>query len=75
MLESGALPRPALDSNQSRVCPWCAGELGFAAAYPLAALVPFALAESIQAAQVPVEFRSVPAWVCRTPHCRYRERG
>jgi hypothetical protein len=69
-------PPQAFDVPQAlKLCPWCSGKLGFVAAYPVAALTPFQIAEPPPAINVPPELRSTRAWVCLTPHCRYRERG
>jgi hypothetical protein len=55
-----------------KACPWCAGPLAFTPAYPVTHLAP-GEATSVREEDIPAALRTVPAWICTTPHCRYRE--
>jgi hypothetical protein len=53
-------------------CPWCGAALNFTPAYPVTSLAP-GEARSVRLENIPAPLRTVPAWTCSTPHCRYRE--
>lgn len=53
-------------------CPWCGGRLQLAPAFPRHAMIPGDVSAWADG-DVPETFRTVRAWVCGTPHCRYRE--
>ena len=55
-------------------CPWCGGRLRYERAYPVLSLVPGDL-PPIRDETIPEHLRVVAAWVCRTAHCRYREKA
>jgi hypothetical protein len=57
-----------------RVCPWCRGRLVLQPAFPLTALIPgeFRTRTNVD---IPESLRTIPAWVCTTAHCRYREQA
>ena len=63
--------RPASPIRQKR-CPWCQGRLILKPRFPIRGLIPgevrFRGEENI-----PEALRTIRAWVCATPHCRYRE--
>lgn len=54
-----------------KACPWCGGTLAFEAAYPVTRLAP-GEARTLREEDIPAPLRTVPAWTCTTPHCRYR---
>jgi hypothetical protein len=53
-------------------CPWCGGALAFEPYYPVTRLAP-GESRSVDELSIPEPLRTVPAWACETPHCRYRE--
>jgi hypothetical protein len=55
----------------SPLCPWCHGELILSTSSSLDELVPGGV-RARAGSDVPPEVRSIAAWVCQTPHCRYR---
>jgi hypothetical protein len=55
-----------------KACPWCGGGLAFTPAYPVTRLAP-GVARRLREEDIPAPLRTVPAWICTTPHCRYRE--
>jgi hypothetical protein len=57
-----------------RPCPWCGGRLDLQDGFPLKRLIPGELHVRGEE-QVPEALRTVQAWVCSTPHCRFRERA
>lgn len=56
----------------ARPCPWCGGRLELQLSYPRRQLIPGAL-QAIAEEKVPEGLRTTTAWVCATPHCRFRE--
>jgi hypothetical protein len=63
--------RSAVEAGQ-KSCPWCGGRLELQKSYPLRQLIPGE--EQARADDhIPEALRTTPAWVCATPHCRYRE--
>jgi hypothetical protein len=55
-----------------KTCPWCRGHLVFNPSYPLNQLFPGS--PSVPSVdRLPEPLRTVPAWACKTPHCRFRE--
>ena len=63
--------QPAAVATQ-KYCPWCHGLLELKPSFPLRGMIPgdvrFRGEEN-----VPEALRTIRAWVCATPHCRYRE--
>jgi hypothetical protein len=55
-----------------KVCPWCGGPVVFEPYYPVTRLIP-GEARRVEEKEIPERLRTVPAWVCETPHCRFRE--
>jgi hypothetical protein len=55
-----------------RTCPWCHGQLSLKAGSALEELIPGGIVARPNG-DLPLELRSVAAWVCDTPHCRYRK--
>lgn len=53
-------------------CPWCGGALVFTRAYPVTRLAP-GESRRVRDEDIPESLRTVPAWTCQTPLCRYRE--
>lgn len=64
------VPQPAA----FKTCRWCGGPLIFEPQYPVLRLVP---GESLTLPDddVPPALRTLPAWVCGTPFCKYREKA
>jgi hypothetical protein len=63
---------PAVPSRVVKTCPWCRGPLAFDARFPVVRLMPGAT-RFARHDEIPEPLRTVPAWVCGTPHCKYRE--
>ena len=57
---------------KGRQCPWCGGRLELRSGYPRDQLVP-GEPRAREDAGIPESFRTTRAWVCATPHCKYRE--
>ncbi len=55
-----------------KLCPWCHGVLSFHPRFPLAGMIPGGVRAS-GADKVPEALRTIRAWVCTNPHCKYRE--
>lgn len=55
-----------------KTCPWCGGALGYTAAYPVTRLAP-GESRRMRDEDIPEVLRTVPAWTCQTPLCRFRE--
>jgi hypothetical protein len=55
-----------------KTCPWCGGRLELQKNFPLRRLIP---GETRARADdhIPEALRTTRAWVCATPHCRFRE--
>jgi hypothetical protein len=53
-------------------CPWCQGHLELKPSFPIRAMIPGAVSTRGEE-HIPEVFRTMRAWVCATPHCRYRE--
>jgi len=64
-------PQVAGPVRQKR-CPWCQGHLELKPSFPIRAMIP-GDAGSRGEEHIPEVFRTMRAWVCATPHCRYRE--
>ena len=64
--------RPARRSGIDARCPWCGGDLVLHTGYPFRQLFPGELRVSGEEV-VPEYLRLTTAWVCTTPHCRYRD--
>lgn len=55
-----------------RSCPWCKGRLELRPSFPLRQMIPGDVRARSEE-DVPEALRTIRAWVCATPHCRYRE--
>ena len=58
--------------SSEKACPWCGGRLELQQRYPLTGL----FAGEVRARgddHIPESLRTTRAWVCATPHCRYRQ--
>jgi hypothetical protein len=66
------LPGRRTDQPTLKVCPWCGGGLNFTASYPVTRLAP-GESRRLREEDIPALLRTVPAWTCATPHCKYRE--
>ena len=55
-----------------RTCPWCQGHLVLQPRFPLRQMIP-GDARAGGEEHIPEIFRTIRAWVCATPHCKYRE--
>ena len=57
-----------------KTCRWCGGTLVFEQYFPVLRLLP---GEPPGPAddQIPQTLRTLPAWVCSTPFCKYREKA
>jgi hypothetical protein len=53
-------------------CPWCRGRLVLQPTFPLRKLIP-GDPRGREDSSIPEALRTIRAWVCATPHCRYRE--
>ena len=56
----------------SKICPWCQGKLVLQPAFPLRKMIPGDVRARGED-DIPEALRTIRAWVCATPHCRYRE--
>jgi hypothetical protein len=63
---------PVPPSHALKSCPWCRGALAFDRRFPVVHLVPGGTRFARQE-EIPEPLRTVAAWVCETPHCKYRE--
>jgi hypothetical protein len=54
-----------------KACPWCNGRLVLDVRYPVTRLIPGEV-RCFRDDQVPERLRTVAAWVCDTPNCRFR---
>lgn len=55
-----------------RSCPWCQGHLVLQNSFPLRQMIPGG-ARARAEEDIPEALRTIRAWVCATPHCKYRE--
>lgn len=55
-----------------RFCPWCRGRLELQPSFPLRQMIP-GDARVRAEPNIPEALRTIRAWVCSTPLCRYRE--
>lgn len=55
-----------------RPCPWCRGRLVLEPSFPLRQMIP-GDARARSDDHIPEALRTIRAWVCATPHCKYRE--
>jgi hypothetical protein len=53
-------------------CPWCRGRLVLEPSFPIRAMIPGDVRARGED-HIPLALRTIRAWVCATPHCRYRE--
>lgn len=72
MTQNKELPRSVPGPGSLKRCPWCGGALVFASAFPLTRLAAGEF-RSIRDDDIPAPLKTVPAWTCGTPHCKYRE--
>ena len=54
------------------MCPWCRGRLVLQPSYSILGMIP-GDARARADADVPEALRTIRAWVCATPHCKFRE--
>jgi hypothetical protein len=52
-------------------CPWCNGRLSLKASNVIEELVPGGMSMPT-CPEIPAQYRQLAAWICDTPHCRYR---
>ena len=57
---------------RQKQCPWCQGQLVLKPSFPLRAMSPGEVRATGEE-HIPEALRTIRAWVCATPHCRYRE--
>lgn len=55
-------------------CRWCGGRLVFEPNFPVLRLLP-GEPQITPDDQIPPTLRTLPAWVCSTPFCKYREKA
>jgi len=55
-----------------KLCPWCSGGLLYTPSFPVTRLAP-GEGTHLRDEDIPEVLRTVPAWTCGTPHCKYRE--
>jgi hypothetical protein len=72
-MENSHFPGQRPDQPVLKACPWCGGALNYTAAYPVTSLAPGEARAMRRLEDIPAPLRTVPAWTCTTPHCRYRE--
>lgn len=60
------------NASPPRQCPWCDGRLELQPTYPRNSMGPGDV-RAWSDADIPETLRTIRAWVCATPHCRYRE--
>ena len=61
-----------MTSAAGRRCPWCNGRLELRNRFPLRDMIP-GEARARAEEGIPEALRTIRAWVCATPHCKYRE--
>jgi hypothetical protein len=64
--------RPLASPVRKKRCPWCQGRLVLKPSFPLRAMIPGEVCAR-RDEHIPEALRTIRAWVCATPHCRYRE--
>ena len=64
--------RPSAIPGMQKRCPWCQGPLEWKPSFPLRAMIPGEVRARGED-HIPEALRTIRAWVCATPHCRYRE--
>ena len=64
--------RPSAIPGMQKRCPWCQGTLVWKPSFPLRAMIPGEVRARGED-HIPEALRTIRAWVCATPHCRYRE--
>lgn len=57
-----------------KMCPWCRGPLAFEPFFPVMRLIP-GESPTVRDEDLPPALRTLPAWVCETPFCKYREKA
>ena len=57
---------------QQKHCPWCQGPLVLKPSFPIRGMIPGEVRFRGED-HIPEALRTMRAWVCATPHCRYRE--
>ena len=63
-----------MGANVLKRCPWCRGALVYEPYYPVERLIP-GDSRGFREENVPPPLRTVPAWACETPYCKYREKA
>ena len=63
--------RFASPGKQKR-CPWCQGRLVLKPSFPIRGMIPGEV-RAWGEDHIPEALRTMRAWVCATPHCRFRE--
>ena len=56
----------------AKSCPWCQGRLELQPRFPLRQMIPGDVRAG-SGEDIPEAFKTIRAWVCATPHCKYRE--
>lgn len=64
--------RTSDDGLGGPACPWCQGRLVLQPSFPLRQMIP-GDARARADDNIPEALRTIRAWVCSTPHCKYRE--
>ena len=72
MTEEKLERRPVREPWKQKRCPWCQGRLVLKPSFPLRAMIPGEVRARGED-HIPEALRTIRAWVCATPHCRYRE--
>jgi hypothetical protein len=62
----------AVATAAQQQCPWCRGRLELKPSFPIRAMIPGDVRARGEE-HIPEALRTIRAWVCATPHCRYRE--
>lgn len=64
--------KDGLTGSGTKSCPWCHGRLELQPRFPLRQMIPGDVRAGIGEG-IPEALKTIRAWVCATPHCRYRE--
>ena len=59
-------------TSSVKLCPWCQGRLVLEPSFPLRNMIPGDVRARGED-DIPEALRTIRAWVCTTPHCRFRE--
>ena len=66
---------PVPPGKALKMCPWCRGALTFEPYFPVMRLIPGESRTLRDEERLPPKLRTVPAWVCETPFCKFREKA